>query len=685
MTASIITPDHAHFDTAKGRLVDELRRVVVPVATLLDIGLGFIAGNHIARATAATTAEGLDSSQTIWLSPLRSHMTSSVTLPLDSTTDHLVVSFAEGKENVTRIMPHLITLAINNLELKREEESLLEELSSSWENLEAVYEISSDLQAVTTPGELLARIMNRAVTISDGMSAALWIQDGNELFPHASANTRRLSPKSEGQGLVGTAISSRRAIVINNPERLAAEGCADPELYGATSLALAPIATRQGLLGALEVWSEDGATRFDSHTINLIQALALQAAMVIENDRLHKATIEAERLQQEIEIGSKIQEVLLLGQLPEPVIGLEIAAYTLPSRQIDGDFYEFFRQRDDCLDIIVGDVMGKGIPAALVGAATKSHLLHALNRLLASSEGAIPEPEQIINAAHRQVTSQLIDCESFTTLCLARFDIATRQLTFVDCGHTQTLHSQPSGKIEFLHGVNVPLGFSEKEVYEQATIGFEPGDVFVFYSDGLTEARDPAGELFGEGRLAECVCANRHLGPARLIESIRSAVVTFADSEIFGDDLTCVVVRIEPPAADGSRRTELITTSNLNELETIRSFVRDVATRIPELHDSDSLVLAVNEAATNIMRHAYRGRVDGEIRFVAQVQPGALVIDIFHSGEGFDRASVAPPEFDRPREGGLGLFIIEQCFDEVAYTTDEHGKHCTHLVKTINT
>ncbi|HVQ40009.1 MAG TPA: SpoIIE family protein phosphatase [Pyrinomonadaceae bacterium] len=680
-------------ETSNKRLFEELHAVIGPVARLLDVGVIVSSRNDITSAMILNPASSISRPGFMCLHSREKKMTSAASLqigPGADSSDHLFLFFDEGQEHVTGIMRHLIDLALSNLRLRSEEESLLEELSSSWESLEAVYEISSDLRAVKTPADLLERIMNRAVAIGDGMSAALWIQDGEDLIPYALANVDSLANKNSVRGLVAKAVTARRAIVFNDAELLAAEGCFDSELEGATSLAVAPIATGQGLLGALEVWSAGGNKCFDSHTVNLIQALALQAAMVIENDRLHKATIEAERLQQEIEIGSKIQQVLLLGQLPEPVPGLSLAAYTLASRQIDGDFYEFFRHRDDCIDIIIGDVMGKGIPAALVGAATKSHLYQALNRLLASSNGSIPEPEQIINAAHTRVTTQLIDCESFTTLCLARFDITNRHLTFVDCGHTQTIRYRNSGEIEFLQGVNMPLGFSEKEVYEQTTISFDPGDVFLFYSDGLTEAHDHSGELFGEERLADCVRAHGHLQPAQLIEKVRAGVVAFAASEIFSDDLTCVAVKIDDHLnVLSGNRAELVTTSNLLELEKIRSFVREVCDcKIEPRLDpavTDSLVLGLNEAATNIMRHAYAGRDDGEIRFVAEVSTDAIVIRICHYGAGFDRANVVQPEFDRTREGGFGLFIIEQCFDDVAYTTDEQGKHCTRLIKTINT
>ena len=111
----------------------------------------------------------------------------------------------------------------------------------------------------------------------------------------------------------------------------------------------------------------------------------------------------------EVEIGAKIQQTLLLGQPPCDLVGARVAALTIPSQPVDGDFYDFFQYSPYCLDIVVGDVMGKGIPAALLGAAIKSAPLRSLSRLLtASAQNTLPEPEEIVGLVHSDVTRQFI-------------------------------------------------------------------------------------------------------------------------------------------------------------------------------------------------------------------------------------------------------------------------------------
>jgi sigma-B regulation protein RsbU (phosphoserine phosphatase) len=389
--------------------------------------------------------------------------------------------------------------------------------------------------------------------------------------------------------------------------------------------------------------------------------------------------------EQEVEIGFKIQQTLLLEQPPQDLPGVRAAALTIPSQRIDGDFYDFFNHRDTCLDVIVGDVMGKGIPAALLGAATKSHFLQALSRLISlSPPGMLPAPKDIVTLAHAEVARQLIELESFVTLCYARLNLVERRLELVDCGHTTTIHFQAaSGACRLLQGENMPLGVSESEIFEQLTVAVEPGDVLLFYSDGVTEARDVHGELFGIERLADCVQRHGRLEPRELIEQIRLEAVAFSSSERFGDDFTCVAVRIEERRLP-LLHAEIEISSDLKELSRVRAFVREVCTGLappPPEEIIDQLELAITEAASNVMRHAYGGRTDRSIQLVAEAFDDRIVLRLHHLGQSFDPAMVRPPVFDGSQEGGFGMYIISQSVDAVRYHRDERGRHCISMIK----
>ena len=404
----------------------------------------------------------------------------------------------------------------------------------------------------------------------------------------------------------------------------------------------------------------------------------------IEHERA--ISVELEQLRSnDVEVGLRIQQSLLLGQPPN-VAGLEIAALTVPSQRIDGDFYIFLTHPNRISDVIVGDVMGKGIPAALVGAATKIQFFKALGYLLASSrDGRLPEPKDIIMLAHAEIVRHLIDLESFVTLCYVRLDLDHRVLTMVDCGHTGMVHWRAAtGRCEVLHGDSLPLGIREGEVFDQISARFELHDVLLLYSDGITEARNPAGELFAVERLIAHVEANAALEPVLLADSIRQAVSAFAGPALLVDDLTSVAIRIgEQPVAEARAEVEIC--SDLRELRHVRQFVRQFcgAMKGPQPSEDfiDALELAANEASSNIMRHAYHGRADQSIHIEAEAGVHAVTVTLRHLGAGFDAATVAPPVPDGTRECGFGTYIIFRSVDQVRYYRDERGRNCIALVK----
>jgi sigma-B regulation protein RsbU (phosphoserine phosphatase) len=421
-----------------------------------------------------------------------------------------------------------------------------------------------------------------------------------------------------------------------------------------------------------------------------VRGVFAAARDITERKRAEEALRETEKREEarkrEIETGFKIQQMLLLNAPPRDVPGFRVAALTIPSQRIDGDFYDFFTHENECLDVIVADVMGKGIPAALLGAATKSQFLEALSHLLALSQpGQLPEPKDIVTLAHAEMVQQLITLENFVTLCYARLDLHAQRLALVDCGHTGVIHFHGKTSLcTMVHGNNLPLGIRAGEIYEQISVAFAPGDVLLFYSDGVTEARNPAGELFGAARLADCVRSNGARDPEALVEAIRQTVCTFAASDQLSDDLTCVAIKVEErqlPLA----RAELELRSDLTELRRARAFVRAVCSTPPGTPLAAARVaaleLAVNEATSNIMKHAYHGRTDQRIHLEAETFPDQVVIRLYHSGDPCDPARVVPPAFDGSQESGFGLYLITQSVDDVRYYCDARGRHCIALVK----
>jgi anti-sigma regulatory factor (Ser/Thr protein kinase) len=205
-----------------------------------------------------------------------------------------------------------------------------------------------------------------------------------------------------------------------------------------------------------------------------------------------------------------------------------------------------------------------------------------------------------------------------------------------------------------------------------------------FYSDGITEARNPAGDFFGETRLQEYIKVNGQLEPAAIVEGIRKAVFTFSESTRLSDDLTSVAIKVEERQAPLIRQ-EIDLHSDLKELVRAREFVRTLCSNLPGGRlDEDSaaaLEVAVNEAASNIMKHAYHGRTDQSIHLEGEAFPDRVAIQLHHFGDAFDPSTAPPPPLDGSRDSGFGAYIIARSVDQVRYYRDERGRNCIALVK----
>ncbi len=574
------------------------------------------------------------------------------------------------------------------VEKERQEDSLLQELSASWESLDALFEWTVDMRNLPNRQEMLNRIIERAVAVRPGARAILWIEEGEQLLPTAWVADEKPLARPKSVGVVGRALDQRNSLVLRRTGHLSQILDTEPELRNAASVVVVPISTQSQLHGALEVWSDDDDVEFESPQLRLLEALSMQAALVVENDRLYSSQIESERLRQEVDIGSRIQQSLLFSKVPERIEGAQIASLTLPSQTIDGDFYDIVDHNPYCFDVVVGDVMGKGVPAAILAAAAKSGLFRSLCQLMVDAgRRDIPQPDAIVTKLNGALARQMISVDSFASMSYARFNLKTKTVTFVDAGHTKTFHLRVRDHQTFLlQGENLPLGIIQDEVYQQIAHGFEPGDVFVFYSDGITEARNAEGEFYGEFRLYDCVRKATDRSAEGLVAAIRQSVVSFSGREVFLDDLTCVVVRIEPKSTQAIvTRESRVFTSDLRELSRIRQWVNDLWLRwAPRGHDEASLyqlVLAVNEVSSNVMRHAYKGDSLQRIRMRAWVHQNRFALEISHTGEPFDPQSRELPAFDGTREGGFGVFIIENSVDEIVYSRNDGDWHTIRIEK----
>lgn len=261
---------------------------------------------------------------------------------------------------------------------------------------------------------------------------------------------------------------------------------------------------------------------------------------------LLKAQDELERARnREIDTASKIQFSLLSGEIPEHFGQLMIKALTIPSMYVDGDFYDFFKYRDTLFDIMIGDVTGKGVPAALIGAAVKSNYQKIMAALLYQTPlRKIPGLEVIATELHHAIVPRLLEVDRAVTMVYARFDTENRTAEFIDCGHPKTLHySAESGEINTIEGMNMPYGFFPEATYKTVDVKFSSGDMFFFYSDGVYEARNREGECYGYENMIEMVKKIADKPPGDIVDFVQRDVQEYVGSENYGDDFTLIVIK----------------------------------------------------------------------------------------------------------------------------------------------
>ena len=397
----------------------------------------------------------------------------------------------------------------------------------------------------------------------------------------------------------------------------------------------------------------------------------------------------------EIEVGVIVQRSLG-SDVPEGIEGASLAQYADPSQIIDGDFSSIHRFHPGCFEVLVGDVMGKGVQAALMGAAIITAYNRALAELLIERQDTqtLPAPAEIVNAVHRALTKQLVEISSFVTLALYRFDLDAGTLTYVNAGHTPGLLTRAGGARPIaILGDNLPVGVLPEENYVQLSLAVGAGDSLLVFSDGITEARSPQGEEFGMERLIDLIEAgsNADLSPSTIMQALRGEQRRFTGGGPGADDLTAVMVALQARRGAADRRIEdrvapLVFSLpwSLEGLAGLRTRIMASAVRLSD-DETDALILASFEAATNIIRH---GRVlvgNASISCRITRESDALVVELIYPSEVFTPPAQTNPDMSGASEGGFGLYIIEQSVDSVEYSSPMPGVASIRLVKRAGT
>jgi phosphoserine phosphatase RsbU/P len=446
-----------------------------------------------------------------------------------------VGQFTARDEAMLRQFAAHVAVAIENARLFERER----EYSAT---LETLAEIGRDVASILDLDQLLERVATLAHKVVAYRTFGIFLLNERaqllDLKLAIRYGNRAGSPQLKvGEGIVGYAAEHKT--VVNVPD-VTKDTRYIPWVEDCRSELAIPLLIKDRCIGVLDLESPN-YDAFSKHDVEVLTLLASQVAVAIENARLYEALRSNEdRLERELSFAQRVQIALLPTGLPKRLKGVDVAARFVPARELGGDLHDFLSPEASSLVVAVGDVSGKGVPAALY-----SVFAGELVRSRTFRRRYQPErfsPSGVLTAMNTILHERQLE-SYYCTLCYAFFDFKRRVLTFANSGLPYPLKSTADG----CHPIElpgIPLGVFPGVTYDQLSIEIVNGDVFVFCTDGIYETFNAAGAEFGTERVAETVQARRGESAQLITAAIFDAVDGFRGEAPQGDDMTVVVVKI---------------------------------------------------------------------------------------------------------------------------------------------
>jgi len=431
----------------------------------------------------------------------------------------------------------LLTLVASRIAAGVENARLYTRVSRQAQTLALLNEISRDLTSILNVDELLQSIAETLTRLIDyQMFSILLLDDSGKTLVHRFSmrfkeNIHLKHDIPLGRGLVGAAAQMKQAILAPDVSKDSRYIMANPETKSELCV---PLIHKGAVIGVLDL-EHTRRNYFTEDHKRTMTTLAAQLAIAIENARLYEKIAKQEaRLEREMDMAHELQLRLLPQTLPH-LRGAKVAARFLPARTIGGDMYEFLQYSGDSTAIMIGDVSGKGAPAALYAA-----LVAGILRSGADSE---PSPSEMLSLVNTALTERPISAQ-YISMIYAVWDGANGTLRIANSGLPRPIYSQ-AGRTEIVQATGLPLGPFDDATFDELDIEVAPGDIFVFFSDGISDAANPAFETFGRIRIEEIVTANHDRSPQEIVDAIFDAVRVFCQGCDPFDDETVVVLKID--------------------------------------------------------------------------------------------------------------------------------------------
>lgn len=422
-------------------------------------------------------------------------------------------------------------------------------------------------------------------------------------------------------------------------------------------------------------------------TLMMLIGLALLIFIIYHSTqniiRMFDLSNQQERIESELNIARNIQMAMLPTHFPpfEDYPNLNAHGVVIPAKEVGGDLFDF-SIRENQLFFCIGDVSGKGVPAALVMAVTRS--------LFRSFTSYINSPAQIVSKMNSSLAGEGNDQNMFVTMFVGVLDLNSGKMRYCNAGHNAPV-LLTDGQCSMVNcKANLPLGIMDDFEYEEQTAQLAVGNALFLYTDGLTEAENEQHDLFGEQRMLQAFKQLDTQAPAAdVISTMQEAVEDFVGDAMQSDDLTMFIFRflntsdIAPNCQCPPTHHSLVMRNDIQQIPTLAEWIDSL--HLPEELNM-SVNLALEEAVSNVMLYAYSEDGSGQVLVEADKSPDKVVFTISDSGKPFDPTAQAEPDITLSAEerpiGGLGIHLVRQIMDEVKYERT-NDKNVLRLVKEL--
>ena len=445
-------------------------------------------------------------------------------------------AFTPQDEALLRQFGAHVAVALENARLFKSERHYVD-------TLETLAEIGREMASILDLDALLTRIASLTKRLIDYRTFGILLLDEatNDLEMKLAVRYGKGAESKHvrlGEGLVGWAALHKEPVLVSDVSQ-------DPRYINmvddARSELVIPMLIKDRCIGVFDLESPE-LDAFTKEHKELLTLLASQAAVAIDNARLYEEVRRnEERIEKELRFAQRVQVALLPTEPPKTAEGVDVAGRFEPARELGGDIHDFLVPEPDTLVVAVGDVSGKGAPAALYGAfAAEQVRSRTLRRRFTPDRFSVAG---VLRAMNTNLHERHLE-EYYCTLCYAFFDFRRRTVTLANSGLPYPIRcsAEKCGQIEL---PGVPLGSFPGIVYDEVTLELKPDDLFVFCTDGIFEAWNAMGAEFGARRLCDVVAASRRESARGIVDAIFHAVTEFRGSAPQADDMTAVAIKIQ--------------------------------------------------------------------------------------------------------------------------------------------